>query len=118
MVACGGSDKDNDDLFGGNANQGVNSTQTITYAVSTPYEDASIYVVYMDSQGNVITETVKSGWTKEVTIQKGRMGVLSAGTLFHNGMDENNSLCTAQIIQNGKVVKEATSNNTITLYFP
>ncbi|MCD8193078.1 MAG: hypothetical protein LUD74_00715, partial [Tannerellaceae bacterium] len=94
------------------------STQTITYRVNAPYEDASIYVVYMDSQGNVITETVKSGWSKEVTIQKGRMGVISAGTLYHAGEDENGRLCTAQILQDGKVVKEATSNNTISLYFP
>lgn len=74
----------------------------VTYKVTS--EATNILIGYYDN-GAALTEEVQSGWSKEVTIDKGY------ATITAVAFDESNLKVKAQIIRDGKVIKEGEGIN-------
>jgi hypothetical protein len=70
---------------------------TVTYQVTS--EATTIAVAYYDN-GSVVSDNVQSGWSREAVIDKG-YATISAGAL-----DDNTTRVKAQILRDGKVIKE------------
>lgn len=68
-------------------------------------------ISYNDSQGNYIVKNVESGWLLDVELPEGKKafisGVVQIKDEFSEEVDINTATAKVQILQDGKVTKEA-----------
>lgn len=85
---------------------------SVTYkATSKPEGKTFLMISYNDSQGNYIVKNVESGWLLDVELPKGKKafisGVVQIKDEFSEEVDINTATAKVQILQDGKVTKEA-----------
>lgn len=85
---------------------------SVTYKVtSQPIGKTFVMISYNDSQGNYIVNEVESGWSLDVVLPEGKKAFLS-GTVqvkdeFSEEVDIHSATTKIQVLQNGKIIKEA-----------
>lgn len=94
-------------------NKREDNTFKFTYTVtSEPEEFTELLVVCIDHEGNFITQNVESGWTLDIRVPDGSLPAISVGVNVKDEYAEKiayeDCRCTAQISQNGKILKEGT----------
>lgn len=106
LISCSDDDNNND-----NGSQNKNRL-SVTYKVSSKPEGKTYLMIsYNDSQGNYIVKEVESGWSLDVELPEGKKaflsGVVQIKDEFTEEVDINSATAKVQILQNGKVTKEA-----------
>lgn len=107
LISCSDDDNDNNENNPQNKNR-----LSVTYkATSKPEGKTFLMISYNDSQGNYIVKNVESGWSLDVELPEGKKafisGVVQIKDEFIEEVDINSATAKVQILQNGKVTKEA-----------
>lgn len=109
LISCGGDDDNNID--GNNPPDNKNRLSVTYKATSQPEGKTFIMVSYNDNQGNFIVKNVESGWSLDVELPEGKKAFISGVVQIKDEYLEeaviNSATTKVQILQNGKVSKEA-----------